>query len=185
VAEAFAAHPEWDALFGDIVYVDGRGREIYRREEAKYDYGVLLYSGICYVNHQTLFVRRDLHDRLGFYRHKDFKNCCDWDFVLRMGQAGCCVGHVNSFLIDYRYHDFGQSADLRITTNMERESAIIRKAHGVPNGWRGRVLQSLFRAKRQWQKLIYRGKIDLVPGTWKLRRHMRARTQFQSNVDFN
>src|SRR2546428_6381919 len=33
VADAFAGHPGWDALFGDIVYVNGDGREIFRREE--------------------------------------------------------------------------------------------------------------------------------------------------------
>src|SRR5690349_17092933 len=32
VAGAFNQHPEWDGLFGDIVYVDGEGREIFRRE---------------------------------------------------------------------------------------------------------------------------------------------------------
>ena len=28
VGEAFAAHPDWDGLFGDVVFVDGTGREI-------------------------------------------------------------------------------------------------------------------------------------------------------------
>lgn len=182
VAEAFTAHPDWEGLFGDIVYVDAQGREIYRREEAKYDYRVLLYSGVCYVIHQTLFVKKGVHDRLGLYRHKEFKNCCDWDFILALGRAGCRVGHVPSLLVDYRYHDFGQSADRRVTANMARESAIIRQAHGVPPGWRGRVLRFVFRGKRQFQKFVYRGKLDLVPGTWKLRKHMRAKTQFQSNI---
>src|ERR1700730_13490318 len=37
VADAFVKNPEWDALFGDVVYVDGESREIFRREEACYD----------------------------------------------------------------------------------------------------------------------------------------------------
>ncbi len=45
---ALAAHPDWDGLFGDVVYVDGAGREIYRRAEALYDYRVLLY-GLDYI----------------------------------------------------------------------------------------------------------------------------------------
>ncbi len=44
VAEAFAANPGWDALFGDVVFVDGEGHEIYRRQEALYDYKILLYG---------------------------------------------------------------------------------------------------------------------------------------------
>ena len=85
VGEAFQQHPQWDALFGDIQYVDGHGRPIYRREEACYDYNVLRYA-LGYVIHQTLFVRKPVHDRIGLYRHKDFLNCCDYEFILRLGR---------------------------------------------------------------------------------------------------
>lgn len=33
VAQALTVHPDWDALFGDIIFVDGNGVEIFRREE--------------------------------------------------------------------------------------------------------------------------------------------------------
>src|SRR3954470_14031963 len=56
VGEAFAGHPEWDGLFGDVQYVDGDNTQIFTRKEAKYDYNVLRYSGSCYVIHPTLFV---------------------------------------------------------------------------------------------------------------------------------
>jgi len=184
VAEAFQAHPEWDGLFGDIVYVDGQGQEIYRREEALFDYDVLRFSGVCYVIHQALFVKKAVHDRLGLYRHKDFLNCCDYEFILRLGQAKCQIGHVPQLLINYRYHEHGQSADLRITRNMARESSIIRQAHGVPGGIAGKLLRAYSRGKRQLQKVRYRGKIDLVPGTWILRKHMREKTNFTSNTNF-
>jgi len=184
VANAFQTHPEWDGLFGDVIYVDGQGREIYRRQEARYDYDVLRFSGVCYVIHQALFVKRSVHDRLGFYRHKEFRNSCDYDFILRLGQSECRIGHVPEFFINYRYHEHGQSADLRVTRNMAIESATIRKAHGVPDGWKGRVLQFYYRGKRQFQKLRYRGKVDLVPGTWILKKHMREKTSFSSNTEF-
>src|SRR5260370_40693855 len=57
VAEAFAKNPEWHALFGDVVYVDGKSQEIFRREEARYDYDVLRFGNVCYVIHPTLFVK--------------------------------------------------------------------------------------------------------------------------------
>ena len=183
VGRAFQAHPEWDGLFGDIVYVDGQGREIYRREEAVFDYDVLRFSGVCYVIHQTLFVRKTVHDRLGFYRHKEFINCCDYDFILRLGQANCRVGHLPELLVNYRYHEHGQSADLRVTRNMDRESLLIRKAHGVSGGAFGKFLRMYARGKRQWQKLRYRGKCDMVPGNWILKKHMREKTSFSSNID--
>jgi len=181
VGKAFAAHPDWDALFGDIIYIDGEGREIYRREEAVYDYDVLRFSGVCYVIHPTLFVRRSAHDRLGLYRHNEFKNACDLDFILRLGRARCRVGHLPRYLVRYRWHNYGQSADLRISRNMAREAAVLCREHGRPEGWRGMCLQVCFRLKRQMQKFVVRRKVDLIPGTWKLRPHMKAKTEFSSN----
>lgn len=185
VGEAFLNHPEWDALFGDIQYVDGEGRNIYRRIEARYDYDILRHALLCYVIHQTLFVRKAIHDRLGLYRYKDFLNSCDYDFILRLGQNGCRVGHLPRLLVNYRYHQFGQSADLRVTQNMWREATALCRAHGRPDGWRGNVCRTVARLKRQWQKLIYRGRIDLIPGNLllRLRRQMKSQTQFTSNID--
>jgi hypothetical protein len=46
----------------------------------------------------------------------------------------------------------------------------------------GRLLRYYTRSKRHVQKLVLLGKCDLVPGRWHLRRHMRSRTQFSSNL---
>lgn len=182
VADAFDKHPAWDAAFGDIIYVDGEGREIYRREEAIYDYDVLRYSGVCYIIHQTLFVKKSLHDRIGLYRHTEFFNSADYEFILRMGREKAVVGHIPEYIVNYRLHVHGQSADLRITRNMARESAIIRKEHGWNEGPLAGVLKTAMKGKRQFQKLLYRGKIDLVPGNWKTRKHMQEKTEFTSNI---
>jgi glycosyltransferase involved in cell wall biosynthesis len=181
VAEAFQQNPDWEALFGDVVFVDGEGCEIYRREEAIYDYKVLLY-GVDYICHQALFVRKAAYDRLGGYRHKEFLNSADYEFKLRLGRAGCQVGHLSELLVNYRYHAHGQSTDLRIIRNMIQEAVIIRREHGNAGGWRGRVWRVVFKAKRQVQKLRYRGKCDLIPGTWRLRSHLRDQAQFSSNA---
>ena len=180
VAQAFEKNPSWDGLFGDVVYVDAQGREIYRRQEAVYDYDVLRYA-LDYICHHTLFVRRSVYERLGGYRHKDFLNCADYEFKLRLGQAGCCIGHVPEFLVNYRFHAFGQSADRRIVRNMHQESVRVRREHGNPGGWRGKVLQVVYKAKRQMQKVFLRGRVDLAPGTWWLRGHMKDKTDFSSN----
>lgn len=182
VAEAFQAHPEWVALFGDIVYVNGQGTEIYRREEAIYDYRVLVHSGVCYVIHQTLFYKKSLHERLGWYDYQRYKNTCDYDFILKLGRAGWTVGHIPALLVDYRYHEFGQSADLRVTRNMQAEALMIRKEHGYSDSRWGRFVSNCYRLKRQWQKLRYRGRCDLISGRWILRKHMRAKTSFSSNI---
>ena len=182
VGEAFAAHPDWDGLFGDVVFVDGNGREIYRREEAVFDYDVLRYGGVCYVVHPTLFVKKAVYTRLGAFRYKELKNSADYDFILRLGRAGCRIGQLPELLVDYRWHAAGQSADERIQKNMLRESSMIRHEHGAPDGMRGKWLRMMARGRRQMQKLRYRGRCDLVPGNWTLRKHMHEKTTFSSNI---
>jgi glycosyltransferase involved in cell wall biosynthesis len=184
VAGAFAAHPEWDALFGDYIFVDDAGHEIMRREEACWDPQIVRF-GMGLALHQALFVRKPTYDRVGLLRHKDFKNCCDIEFLTRLAHAKCRVGHIREYVVRYRYHQFGQSADKRIVANMARESALIRREYGVPGGWLGRVLRDYARAKRQAEKLVLLGKCDLIPGRWRLRKHMREKTVFSSNINLD
>jgi glycosyltransferase involved in cell wall biosynthesis len=182
VASAFEQHPAWDALFGDVVYVDGHGNEIFRREEAAYDYDVLRFGNVCYVIHPTLFVKKRVYDQIGAYDHARFLNCCDVDFILRLGQQRCEVGHIPELLVNYRFHEHGQSADRRVAENTRREFLTIRKEHGFPGGIPGKLLELFARVKRQLQKLIHRRRLDLVPGKWFLKKHMRDKGTFSSNI---
>lgn len=181
VAEAFARHPQWDGLFGDIFYVDAEGHEIFSRQEVRFDPEIVRY-GHNVANHQTLFIKKAVYLRLGGYRYKDYKNCCDYEYAMRLVRAKCCIGHVPVYIVNYRYHDFGQSADLRVRANMAREAERIRVEYGVPGGLVGRVLMQYARLKRQLQKLVHLHRCDLIPGNWLLRRHLRRRTIFSSNV---
>jgi len=183
VAAAMQTHPEWAAMFGDFIFIDGEGREIFRRAEAGWDPQILRF-GFNYVNHQALFVRKATYDKLGLLRHKDFRNCCDHEFLMRMAFARCPVGHIREYLTRYRVHQFGQSADRRITRNMHKEVARIQQEYGRPGGVVGKVLRCYARAKRQMQKLLYLGKLD-VPGWWYNRKYMRERTEFSSNTPFD
>lgn len=184
VAAAFQAHAGWDALFGDFIFVDGAGREIYRREEACWDPQIVRF-GIGMALHQALFVRKATYDRLGLLRHKDFKNACDMEFLMRMAKAKCQVGHIREYVVRYRYHQYGQSADKRIVANMGAETTRIRREYGVPVGWVGRLLCYYARAKRQAEKLVLLGKCDVVPGRWLLRKHMREQSEFSSNIELD
>jgi glycosyltransferase involved in cell wall biosynthesis len=181
VAEAFQKHPDWDGLFGDIVYVDGSGQEIFRREEALFDRQIIRF-GHNVVNHQTLFLKKETYLRLGGYRYQEFKNCCDYEYVMRLIKARCRIGHIPVYIVNYRYHDHGQSADLRVRANMARESVAIRKEYGVPGGRLAPFLLHYARLKRQVEKLVLRGKCDLIPGNVHLKKHLRSRTQFSSNI---
>jgi hypothetical protein len=180
VGRAFQENPSWEALFGDIIYVDRKGDEIFRREETRFDYDMLRF-GVSHVIHPTFFVRKVLHERFGLYRSNEFVNCGDFDFMMTLGKAKCRIGHIPEYLAKFRYHEYGQSSDLRVMKNMARESERIMREHGNPGGLQGTLMKQFYRFKRQGLKLMIRGKCDLVPGSWKLKRFMREATQFTSN----
>ena len=181
VGAAFASHSDWDALFGDIRYIDSSGLEIYRREEACFDYNVLRF-GLDYVIHPTLFLRKAVYDQLGGYRHRLFKNSCDYDLICRLGRGRYRVGHLAKILVSYRIHPFGQTADLRIRKNMRAEDDLIQAEHGKAKGWIGKLQSWYARLLRQTQKLLLRGKLDLVSGNQLSKKHLVAKASFSSNI---
>jgi glycosyltransferase involved in cell wall biosynthesis len=124
VKKALLENPDWDGLFGDVVFVDAAGKEIYRREEACFDYDVLRFS-LGYVIHPTFFLSKEVYLKVGGLDYKRLKNCADYELVLKAGQAGAKIGHVPELLVDYRFHPNGQSADLRIQRNMTMESSMM------------------------------------------------------------
>jgi glycosyltransferase involved in cell wall biosynthesis len=182
VGQAFRENPNWDGLFGDIVYVDGENQEIFRREEALFDYDVLRFSNVCYVIHPTLFLKRTVHEKCGLYASDQYINCADYDLILKLGREGCRIGHLRDYLVNFRYHDYGQAADQRVMENVSRERRKLMMEHGFPGGLKGQLLVAYYRTKRQVQKLIHRGKVDFIPGHVHLRKHMRAKTKFSSNA---
>jgi glycosyltransferase involved in cell wall biosynthesis len=182
IGQAFQAHADWDGLFTDITFIDGRSEEIFSRKEAVFDYDVLRFGSVCYVIHPTLFLRKEVYDQLGGYKHRQYLNCCDVELILRLGQERRRIGHIPEFLVNYRIHEHGQTADVRVARNTALEYRKIRAAHGCPEGLLGKAAGFYARARRQWQKLCYRGTCDLIPGRWRLRKHMRPKTQFSSNI---
>ena len=182
VAAAFEKHPDWDGLFGDIVFVDGDGREIFRRREARFDRQIIRY-GYNVVNHQTLFLKKKVYLRVGGYRYKDFQNCCDYEYVMRLIRAGCRIGHIPVFIVNYRYHEHGQSADLRVRANMARESC--GDSQGI---WRARRLRRQSASGLRAPEAAARKALpsaepcDLIPGERLLKSHLRQKTSFSSNI---
>jgi GT2 family glycosyltransferase len=129
-----------------------------------------------------IIVRKTIYEKIGGYRYKDFRNSADYEFKLRLGRTNCRVGHVRQFLVDYRYHPQGQSADRRIIRNMRRETTAIQSEYGNPGGITGKILSRIYKAKRQLEKLFLLGTLDLIPGTWHLRSHLREKSSFSSNA---
>lgn len=181
ISDALLENPNWDGLFGDVRYIDQNGTELFKREEACYDYDVLRYD-IGYIIHPTFFLSKEMYKELGGFRYKLFKNCADIDLIVRCGAAKAKIGHINRIIINYRFHQFGQSADSRIQNNTKREYAQIQAEHGKASGYLGMIQKIVFKAKRQFQKLIFRGKLDIIPGGFFIKKITKEKCVFSSNL---
>jgi glycosyltransferase involved in cell wall biosynthesis len=184
VAKALSKNHGWDGLFGDLIYMDGQGKKICTHRDAVFDYDVLRYYG-CYVVHPTLFLKKSVYLELGGFRYKEFLHLCDFDLLLRLGREKYKIGHIRKYLANYRFHDGGQSADMRVRRNSKREADILRKEHGCPGGIYGKLMHSYGRLRRQFQKFVRRGQMDLIPGSFFINRHLKARTNFSSNISLD
>jgi len=161
--------------------VDGQGKKICTHRDARFDYDVLRFWG-CYIVHPTLFIKKRVYVELGGFRYKEFKNLCDHDLLLRIGRAKYRIGHVRMLLANYRFHEHGQSADLRIRANSAREREILKREHGCPAGCAGKVFTMYGRMRRQFQKLILRGRVDVISGHYYIKRHYIEEAKFSSNI---
>lgn len=104
-AETLERRPDLDAVHGDTVVIDVSGREVgrrrYRDGELDDFLGVLRGAGFVQVN--SMLLRRELFDRLGFFDDR-FPLLADFDFVLRMARARVRVARLPIPAYRFRAH---------------------------------------------------------------------------------
>ena len=122
--EAFAATPTPGAVFGDAEVIDGDGVTL-RIERAQIPVPGRMPARMP-MCHQSLFVARDVYERLGAYDTR-YRILADYDFVLRMLDAGVELAYVPVALARFRLGGVC-SADVAASA-AERER--IRVAHGA------------------------------------------------------
>ena len=103
VARHFTEHPEIDAVYGHRVLIDEQDREIGRWILPEHDNAVLNWAD--YIPQETLFWRRSAWDRVGGRFDESFHFAMDWDFLLRLRDAGVRFARLPRFLGAFRVHD--------------------------------------------------------------------------------
>ncbi len=167
VGSAFLDHPDWDGVFGDIEFIDVEGRRLFLRKEFGFDYDILRF-GMNNICSATLFLRRTAYDRVGGYDLKRFR-VADYDLLLRLGRDAFQIGQLPQLLARYRIHAGSQSVNRRVLEMGRMEEEAMLAEHGRPDGGLRVVLKIYHRIRRQLLKLLYRGSLDLIPGTWRMR----------------
>jgi len=98
------SHPEVDVLGTALAYIDERdGREIVRRS---YPPGNAAFRRYAAIAHPTVFVRREVYDRCGFYDESgDWRHCPDYELWLRWLTQGVRFHTIPDLLFDYYQSD--------------------------------------------------------------------------------
>ncbi len=103
VAEAFAADPSLDVVYGDCVYTTEHGGFLrYFTEVRPFDRDVLLNHS-NFIMQPACFYRRSAAAKVGFVR-QELKYTMDWDLWCRLAKAGCRFRYLPELLAANREH---------------------------------------------------------------------------------
>lgn len=103
VAQYFIEHPDVDAVYGHRVLIDEQDREIGRWIVPPHDDAVLTWAD--YIPQETLFWRRRAWEKVGGAFDDSFHFAMDWDFILRLRDAGAKFARIPRFIGAFRVHE--------------------------------------------------------------------------------
>ena len=158
VARVFAAEPDVDVVYGNMIVVDGAGNPLAARREIplrstyiKHDF---LYAISC-----TIFFRRSLLEEGLLVFDNELKNAGDLDLMLGIVTAGKKIVHIDDYLSLFGVD--GENLSVTLKENMDREVQLIQKKFGGHGLLVFRKMLKGARMIEKWLKGCYR-KDDLT-----------------------
>lgn len=159
VAAHASEHPSVSVIYGECLYVDANGALLRRRKDHRFDPNVLLFYG-CYIQSTATFIRRDVITA-GHLLNVQFRNCMDFDYYLRLHQAGFEFSFLPKALAAFRWHDTNTST--QHSERRHRERLEIQRAQLSARGkawlgaaWTLAALKRVYQAKRVWLRVATR-----------------------------
>ncbi len=164
VGDILAKNPDIDIIYGDYVITDVSGNTLLKKKEIPFDYNILLH-GVNFIGQPTTFFSRDILERSGGLK-TDLDYYMDWEFWLRAANHGAKFKHIKKYLATYRYHAVSKTVkDHLVNIKCINEADEIHKIF-LEKGiiYNKKLLNIIYRFKRQLTKLFYRGTVDIIPG---------------------
>lgn len=151
IAQAAAEHPEADVFHGDCVFVDDGGSITRSKVEHEFDGDILYYFG-CYIPSTATFFRRRVIER-GYLLDRDFEVCMDFEYFVRLADAGFRFHYVPRFIAAFRWH--GDNISLKRAERRMYERMEVQRRYGqrIRSPFQMELLRHGFRAKRVMRKL--------------------------------
>jgi hypothetical protein len=131
VARYFQKHPDVDAVYGQRVIVDDDDRQIGIWITPPHDDSMLGLSNV--VPNETLFWRRRVWERVGGM-DPSFRFALDWDFLLRLSQAGARIVRINRYVGAFRAHG-AQKSQAQLAVGDAESDLLRERAHDRPMTW--------------------------------------------------
>ena len=119
VVKAFEEDPDVDVLYGDFAVMNQDGARLRVRREIDFNRFILLYHRVSYIPTPATFFRRRVFDdgnRLQPHLHY----AMDYEFFLRLADAGYEIRHIPHVLADFRVHPESKSCSRELAQAREK-----------------------------------------------------------------
>lgn len=158
VGKFFAENPDVMAAYGDALWIDGDGRFIRPKKEARFNRFVFLYDH-NYVPQPSMFWRRGLHQSVGGLDARfDLAMDADlWDRFSRVTRIARIPAYLSCMRFYPEQKTFSRRGDGR------REDAAIRSRQSEQPGWMSHALRLVARGMRVCAKARQGGYWAAVP----------------------
>lgn len=154
IVDYFQQHPSVDVVYGMRLYLDEEDQEIGYRILPQYMPSALKF--LDYIPQETLFWRRRIWKKVGGYINESFQFSLDWEFILRLQQAGAKIVRLPRFLGAFRFHTAQKTNQMRLIQR-EEDAKIHTIFHGYPLPL-GEIDVALrtFKLRTIWTEIRYR-----------------------------
>ncbi len=127
IGSYFAQNPDVDVIYGHRIVVDAVDREIGRWVVPSHSRSGIIWAD--YVPQETLFWRRSLLKGQPPL-DQNFSFALDWDFILRLEEAGAQFKRLPYYLGYFRIHDQQKTSLLINETGLLEMNRIRERIHG-------------------------------------------------------
>lgn len=173
VADVIQRQPNIDVVYGDYIITDKTGKPLLRKREIKFDFDIMLY-GVNMIGQPAAFFSKFIYNRVGRL-DINLNYFMDVEFWLRIAKNGGKFTHVKRFIATYRFHENSKTIkDFSVSVQCEKEALYILNKYWTKRKFTNQRIQGIYyqylrfinRFKRQYLKIIYRKRTDIIPGKY-------------------
>jgi glycosyltransferase involved in cell wall biosynthesis len=145
VGAMFAAAPDTDLVYGNMNFIDPKGRKIYTAYPLL-ELGILRYEN-RFIPQQAMFWRRSLFERVGGM-DPALRFAMDFDLTLRFLRGGARTIKIHRVLANFRVHPDAKSSTIRDVGEREGDALIGRYFPGRESPCVSCLKKVYYRGKR-------------------------------------